>query len=685
MPCPFRCSLALLSALAACGGVSPSDGPGESPTSRAKPAALAASDVACAQPTLRQLLVIEDHRRGDDPALVRALGSRSPEIVARAILAIGRIGVAPLAGAVADKLVHPDPEVRRTAAFALSLLRNPETLATVSARIASETDATVRAELYRALGQLGNGATFSLFRAALDTEPDPAALAAAAMATYRLLLSASASAPREVLDRLTVLVSSPAPVGVAAARALSAFGGSVTLLSEFNLLAALAQAEPEAAALLLRTLRRLPSIAVRAQLVARLSAHEPAAVRIEAASALVRQPTWDGDLARAMLTLATDTEPAVASQGLTVLASRGGLDAAGIMELTAFFDHAPSPALRRDAFVVLAKWAATPELVYTAADSGDPLLERAAVPYLLAFGDDEGPRRLVECLSSADEGVVTAALGVLLGRASISDDAKAAVVGQLARHDFVATDYVGFFVGAFGWTDAVPALLDACRQPWRTEEFLALEGCLWAFQMLEVPEALPFVEEALTHPLPEVVAAARDAYQAITGELPALDVPENQRVVEPTPDDGEIDRALRTRVTFQTEKGAFTLAMLPEAPLTAAKFVRACRRGFYDGVAFHRTVPHYVVQGGTHRGDGYGDGPLMRDEVSRVTQVRGTVGKARAGKDTPNSQFYVNVADNRHLDGAYTVFARVVDGIEIVERLEVGDRITSASLSRPRS
>jgi cyclophilin family peptidyl-prolyl cis-trans isomerase len=121
------------------------------------------------------------------------------------------------------------------------------------------------------------------------------------------------------------------------------------------------------------------------------------------------------------------------------------------------------------------------------------------------------------------------------------------------------------------------------------------------------------------------------------------------------------------------------MKMLPEAPVTAFNFVKLVRNGFYKNKTFHRIVPNFVVQGGDPRGDGYGGpGFLIRDEVSRRKHERGTVGIATAGKDTGGSQFFINLAPNLHLNGKYTLFAEITQGMAVADKLEAGDKILSA-------
>jgi cyclophilin family peptidyl-prolyl cis-trans isomerase/HEAT repeat protein len=128
---------------------------------------------------------------------------------------------------------------------------------------------------------------------------------------------------------------------------------------------------------------------------------------------------------------------------------------------------------------------------------------------------------------------------------------------------------------------------------------------------------------------------------------------------------------------IETEKGAFTIELLPEAaPLTVDNFVELARRRYFNGVAFHRVVPNFVVQGGDPRGDGNGGpGYQIRCEINTVAYDRGAVGMALSGKDTGGSQWFVTHSPQPHLDGGYTVFGRVTSGMEVVDRLVRGDRI----------
>ena len=112
--------------------------------------------------------------------------------------------------------------------------------------------------------------------------------------------------------------------------------------------------------------------------------------------------------------------------------------------------------------------------------------------------------------------------------------------------------------------------------------------------------------------------------------------------------------------------------------MTAANFVGLVERGFYNGLDFHRVVPDFVAQGGDPRGDGYGGTNTLVREEAGAQHRRGTLGMATAGKDTGSVQFFINHGWNVHLDGAYTAFAEITTGMDVADRLEIGDVIRAA-------
>ena len=129
--------------------------------------------------------------------------------------------------------------------------------------------------------------------------------------------------------------------------------------------------------------------------------------------------------------------------------------------------------------------------------------------------------------------------------------------------------------------------------------------------------------------------------------------------------------------TVVTNKGSFTIEFLAEdSPLTVDNFLQLAKRGYFNGQTIPRVVPNFVVQAGDPRGDqNGGPGYTIRCEINEVPFERAAVGMALSGKDTGGSQWFVTHSPQPHLDGGYTVFGRVIRGMEVVDRMTRGDRI----------
>ena len=130
-------------------------------------------------------------------------------------------------------------------------------------------------------------------------------------------------------------------------------------------------------------------------------------------------------------------------------------------------------------------------------------------------------------------------------------------------------------------------------------------------------------------------------------------------------------------------KGVIRIEFYPEdAPKTVENFVTLATKGFYNGLKFHRVVADFVVQGGDPKGDGTGGpGYTIKAEFNKQKHVRGSVAMARSQHpDSAGCQFYITYGATPHLDGSYTVFGRVVSGMEHVDRIKQGDRMTTVAI-----
>ena len=135
--------------------------------------------------------------------------------------------------------------------------------------------------------------------------------------------------------------------------------------------------------------------------------------------------------------------------------------------------------------------------------------------------------------------------------------------------------------------------------------------------------------------------------------------------------------------SFETDRGPIKVELFPEkAPLTVANFVNLARRGFYDGLNFHRVIPDFMIQGGCPEGSGRGGpGYKFEDETGNgVGHERGVLSMANAGPNTNGSQFFITHVATPWLDGKHTVFGKVVEGLEAVDKVEQGDHIRSVRI-----
>ena len=120
-----------------------------------------------------------------------------------------------------------------------------------------------------------------------------------------------------------------------------------------------------------------------------------------------------------------------------------------------------------------------------------------------------------------------------------------------------------------------------------------------------------------------------------------------------------------------------------DAPKTVENFVTLAKKGFYNGLTFHRVVPGFVVQGGCPKGNGTGGpGYTIPAEFNRNKHVRGSLAMARSQHpDSAGSQFYITYGAQPHLDNNYTVFGKVTSGMEHVDAIRQGDRMKSIAIA----
>jgi len=141
-----------------------------------------------------------------------------------------------------------------------------------------------------------------------------------------------------------------------------------------------------------------------------------------------------------------------------------------------------------------------------------------------------------------------------------------------------------------------------------------------------------------------------------------------------------------TKVKISTVKGDMIAELYDkETPKTVQNFIKLISKKFYDGLSFHRVIPNFVIQGGCPKGDGTGGpGYNIACEVygERQFHDKGVLSMAHAGRDTGGSQFFVciNRQNTQHLDGNHTCFGVVTEGLDVINKIVPGDKMTSVSI-----
>ena len=127
------------------------------------------------------------------------------------------------------------------------------------------------------------------------------------------------------------------------------------------------------------------------------------------------------------------------------------------------------------------------------------------------------------------------------------------------------------------------------------------------------------------------------------------------------------------KVVLETTEGDIIIKLYSDMPITAGNFEKLVSEGFYDGVIFNRVIEGFMIQGGDPTGTGRGGpGYEIKDEFTRTEKDennRGTIAMANAGPNTGGSQFFINLVDNNFLDGKHPVFGKVVEGMDVVDKI----------------
>ena len=650
------------------------------------------SDSLLYRPELQRLVEWQVARDGG--ALIAALDDEDPDVRARAAFALGSVQDTAAVPALLARLADPHPDVRADAAFALGQTSADGMGGPLLDRLAQEPEPDVQRELLVALGKRGD--TLSL-RRLVSMDLPQALTSERALAVGRYGLRGVHS--KETIAYLLVVLRDTN----AATRQNAAyyFGRSPETApwadvqdSVRTILDGLAPGDVAAMHLLLG-LGRLGEEADTPRLVRWLENGDDWRIRVNAARALTDR-TDAPSVRRALSVALDDASEHVALVAAQALAGADRWTSEEQADVRAWIAEHPD------------RWRITSPLLTGLARQGDAAFVEEE---LGRRRDAANPLVYARALSALGELPDRASFNELAGAARHPDVriAYAALEALRARWDRLrnvtpeAPLYFDVFSRAVQRRDlatvyaAAPALADSLFLPLGALDVLAgtyrdldlpddveaMTSILGALGAAGDTTAAPLLREESRHAHPVVAQAAASALETLTGESVTTDVsatPPTERTI-----DWAFLREMGTRpeLRLETEKGEVVLVLDPEsAPMTAQTLLQAAEAGRYDDVPFHRVVPNFVIQGGDYaRRDGFGgDGPFIRSEFTRRPFGRGTAGIASAGKDTEGTQYFVTHSMQPHLDGRYTAFGHVAEGLDVVDRLHEDDRVVRATV-----
>lgn len=602
----------------------------------------------------------------------------------RAAVALGRVGLADGRAALEALLKDADADVRQMAAFGLGLLGDAAASTALRAALATDPSLLVRARAAEALGLLddrsaaadiadqvqavtGSAALAGLESDAIGTPLPPEAELFRLGLTALVRLRAPDQVLRVVLDERGAPRLRWWPVAFALRRLDDprAVPAMVALLRDGGAYAASFAAQG---------LGLSKQAAAVEPLIAALASPGRPAVRIQAVRGLgrLRDPRGVAPLVALLGQRTLD-----ATLRLEVVTALGELKAAAAFEPMLDLLSDPWPAMRAAAVRAIAAIDPNGFLgVLSAMDPDPDWTVRAAVAGALGtMGRVRDGSRFSIYLKDGDQRVIPAALRALV-RAE-APNAAAELLARLKSEDVAVRATAAELLGELnppGAAAALVATLDASQGDLEIDVRTAI---LEALVVMKADEARERVTRALGDRDWSVRLRARNLLKKIDPSAAA-------EVQRPAP--VRVDRATYEAVAaptvspqafIDTRKGTIQIELaVLDAPLTVHNFITLARKGYFNGLRLHRVVPDFVVQDGDPRGDGTGGpGYTLRDELNELPYLRGTVGMALSGRDTGGSQFFITHSPQPHLDAQYTAFGRVVEGMEVVDRLQQGDVI----------
>ena len=619
------------------------------------------------------------------PDLLTLLTDTDPGIRRRAALAVGRVGLPdgaqPLGALLAS---DPDAEVRQMAAFALGLIGDAAASPQLTQALA-DASPLVRGRAAEALGQIGaKDAAAAIAKLAAEYATNPAVtsmspddetwpappeaeafklalFALVRLGAYEPLASVVIAGDRPVSTWWPVAFALQRindPRAAQALKQLAQGAGKYTVAFAARGLGA--SKDPSAAQVLLPL----------------LDPKRPIEVIVSAARALAQLGA--ASAVEPLLTLAQD--PAVhPNVRLEVVTALGGLRAQAALPLMQDLMTDSWPVLRIAATRAAAAIDEETFLIVLASlpEDRDWTVRAAMAGILAGMPADVASGRVRALLKDSDKRVWPAAMRALVRLKA--PDAGKIVLERLEDPDFAVRAAAADIIGNLKPEGGAAALREAYKTGMPDVAYDARASALAALASYGAGEATETLKVALADKEWAVRVRAAELLARLdpAGDHRAAIRPVPNPAPAPYDDPTLIAPEFSPHVFIETARGTieFELAVL-DAPQTARNFMLLARKNFFNGLAIHRVVPNFVVQDGDSRGDGQGGpGYTIRDELNERPFLRGTVGMALSWEDTGGSQFFIAHSPQPHLDARYTVFGHVINGMDVVDRIQQGDVI----------
>jgi cyclophilin family peptidyl-prolyl cis-trans isomerase/HEAT repeat protein len=619
------------------------------------------------------------------PDLARLLADEEARVRRRAALAVGRVGLRDGVELLLPLLGDAEPEVRQMAAFALGLIGDGRARDPLVQAL-GDPSVLVQGSAAEGLGLIGDpaaaepiGRTIAQIVAAgaLDADPgdDADVRRDTPLAVFRLGLFA--------LVRLKAYEPIAAAVLDAAGQPRVRWWPVAFALQRLEdpralnaLLTLAGDAHPYTRAFAVKGLGALKDRAALPVLLPLVSSSDRTVV-IEAVRALGR--FGDPAAASPLLKIIQDrkAEPAVR---LEAVAAVGSVRTSAVNDVVLDLLSDPSPDIR--AAALRSSAALDPEQFVTVLSGLDPdpdwRVRFALASVLGTLPLDVALPRLSLMLKDGDQRVLPAVMTSLLKLRAPT--APAMMLERLKADDPAVRAAAAAAVAELKPADGAQALAAAYELGQRDLTYIARAAALAALVKYGAADAAAVLRMALS----DKDWAVRVRAAALLKELdPSSDVALQIRPA-PTRLAAEVYAAPRlvsppvsTELFLDTDRGTIEIELaVLDAPLTVENLVTLARSGFFNGLSVHRVVPNFVIQTGDPRGDGEG-GPnfTIRDELNQRPFVRGTVGMALDWADTGGSQFFITHSPQPQLDAKYTVFGRVIAGMDVVDAIQPRDVI----------